>query len=510
MMAKKTIPSKLFDKILDYYRMCLEYWVANLYYFDCSYDILPVDKKLEDGLIPEVTKDHLLKALKDCVVEFEAQEIEQDVLSASTLRSAIQRIGQKYLEKEPERKLKRELAAKKAAQEEQEKTERKIRCSNEWAESVKDFAHSYVSRTGLPYYSFDGLPHENRFSDYAVSFNPFGCLERDKGWLDDDSVLYLASQIPSLRSESSFLDKAATAYALLERCNRHGDTFDSYQQWRKVVYFPSGECLPADEVFTACRAIYRELLLMAIKQEVPDLAFSADGKHFHIKTIVRVDSSICFSATPRDFTINSLGDSISLDSSRAHAPLYPSDTKSAKTLSIIRRIFNQFKDAYLRKYLLDTVSFELGIEGKTIGVPTLKAIQKTLMQNDTCDKEIVLPNGMKRPFSIVQDDGFHASRMIILYLLLHKEISIGLNGKSGNAVFYPRQLISHKGYDYLGGYIHNAQTRDYIDSRISWKPGATSMRCGNAFYHVAPTDKDSKTLAWLTDILTYINYGHHL
>ena len=132
------------------------------------------------------------------------------------------------------------------------------------------------------------------------------------------------------------------------------------------------------------------------------------------------------------------------------------------------------------------------------------------MQNDTCDKEIVLPNGMKRPLSTVRADGHYASRMIVLYLLLHKEISIGLNGKSGNAVLYPRQIISHKGYDYLGGYIRNVQTRDYIYSRITWKPGATSMRCGNAFYHVAPTDKDSKTLAWLTDVLSYINFGCHL
>ena len=33
MIAENPIPSELFKKILDYYRMRLEYWVADLYYF---------------------------------------------------------------------------------------------------------------------------------------------------------------------------------------------------------------------------------------------------------------------------------------------------------------------------------------------------------------------------------------------------------------------------------------------------------------------------------------------
>ena len=348
----------------------------------------------------------------------------------------------------------------------------------------------------------------------------------EEGWLDDETVNSLILFIPGLSSNPSMVEKAATVYSFLDCYENRKDTLEWDHQWRKVVFFPTGECLPGEEVYTVCRAIRRELLFMAIKQEVPDLSFKVTYEHKKrgiITEIIQIKGVRYASTDTLSFMTDSIDVSIDFLNCVFFSPdpniisnIRLANTNSKQRHTIIRRVFRNYAEARLKKSIVDALSFELGITRCPIGRTLLKRLQLNLIKcreilgeresityRQNADMIMRTLDGRNSSVYRVMNSCININCDIVTYLFLHQKKSIHLNKKEEQFIFYPYSFYNNRGKKLLVGELYSEKDHHYYRFRFLWHPGSTSMREGNVFFRVNNTKQDLKTLEWIEEMYLY-------
>ncbi len=393
---------------------------------------------------------------------------DDDLAGIVTINDAVDVImnsGKRAAEKEEQRNRK--------MKEEQEELDRQLsQARPEWAALEERQAAEYISRTGLPYFTYDGIRSSDETAGNRYNCEKLAALDDGtyKEWVLSKAGWFIGKPLKEL-DEETVAEVLAFIQSIFSEYNPHYDNggLSRFGYGCHEVITPDGNRHSFAEMFHIAMFLRQDILSAFISPMLPkNLRMNMiDGKGDSVLCTVS-DAKVDFTEgvsiyltykvggkgrphTSEILIERTTGEWRTLNRRYVFDPVGTESTRAfGKINASLRKIFLSRK----KRFLLERSAFVFGIFTKTISLPLAAKVYKA---SDICSGLVksgiglfVTKDGRQHDPWTVLNPTVYLSRDVISYIMERKGFAIALLVDGEDRIFVPREFA---GYD---------KTKDHI------------------------------------------------
>jgi acyl carrier protein len=335
----------------------------------------------------------------------------------------------------------------------------------EWAALEEKQAKEYISRTGLPYFTYDGIHSSDETAGSRYSHEKIAALSAGtyEEWILSKAGWFIGKPLKKL-DEETVAEVLAFIESIFSEYNSHYDNggFPRFRYGCHEIITPDGNRHGFAEMFHIAMSLRQDILSAFITPMLPEnlqmnridgkgngvLCTVSDAKmDFAEEVDIHLTYKVGGKGRPHTSAIcieHTIGEWRTLNRRYVFDPVGTESTRAfGKINSALRKIFTSRE----KRFLLERSAFVFGIFTKTISLPLAAKVLKTngicssLVQSGT-DLFVTKDGRQHDPWTVLNPSAY-LTRDVISYIIGRKGFTLNMQVDSEDCIFTPCEFASY-------------------------------------------------------------------